>query len=103
MCPACLTNFGMPTISLADRFGPVLAGRPQALTVRQEIESETSAGHEVVVDLDGVVTMSPSFADELFGKLAADAAEGRVRFEHLSGHLANVAQTAAAGRGTGRS
>jgi hypothetical protein len=88
-------------IRLVARFGPVLAGRPQAFIVRQEIESEIRAGREVVVDLDGVVTMSPSFADELFGKLAGEIGSDRVRFEHLSGHLASVAQTAATGRGTG--
>jgi anti-anti-sigma regulatory factor len=87
-------------IRLAARFGPVLAGRPQAFVVRQEIESETRAGNEVVVDLEGVITMSPSFADELFGKLATEVRSGQVRFEHLSGHLASVAQTAAAGRGS---
>jgi anti-anti-sigma regulatory factor len=73
------------------------------MLVRQEIEHKIHKGHDVVVDLSGVITMSPSFADELFGKLASEMDTGRVRFEHLSNHLASVAQTAAAARGTGPS
>jgi hypothetical protein len=98
MCPLCSANSAQQMISLADRFGPVLAGRLQAMTVRQEIERKLHNGVEVVVDLDGVVTMSPSFADEIFGKLATETNSGRLRFEHLNAHLEGVAQTAAAGR-----
>jgi uncharacterized protein DUF4325 len=87
-------------ISLANRFGPVLAGRPQAKTLREQIEQELDAGETVVVDLQGVITMSPSFADELFGKLPAETGSGRVKFEHLSEHLESVAHAVAAARST---
>jgi hypothetical protein len=100
MCPLCFAKSTQQMISLANRFGPVLAGRLQAMTVRQEIERELLSGVDVVVDLNGVVTMSPSFADEIFGKLAKETNSGRLRFEHLSAHIEGVAQTAAAGRST---
>jgi hypothetical protein len=70
------------------------------MALRQEIEDKLRAGIDVVVDLEGVVTISPSFADELFGKLAAETDAGHLRFEHLSGHLASVAKTTAAARQT---
>lgn len=68
------------------------------MTVRLEIERELQAGQDVVVDLDGVITMSPSFADELFGKLTTETDSGHVRFEHLTGHLQSVAKTVSAAR-----
>jgi uncharacterized protein DUF4325 len=83
---------------LADIYGSVLAGRQPAIEIREEVERLVRAGETVTVDLEGVATMSPSFADELFGKLAANVGTDAVRFEHLEGHLAAIAEMAAAGR-----
>ena len=83
---------------LADRYGAVLAGRQPATEIREEVERLVRSGEAVTVDLEGIVTMSPSFADELFGKLAANVGAGAVHFEHLEGHLAVIAEMATAGR-----
>jgi hypothetical protein len=82
------------TIKPADRLGPVLAGRAEAIELREDVERRASHG-PVVVDLDGVLTMSPSFADELFAKLAADV---DVAFENMDEDLQNLANYVRAGR-----
>jgi len=88
----------LPMSNLAERYGVVLAGRQPASEIRAEIERLVGSGEIVTVDLDGIVTMSPSFADELFGKLAASMESGKVRFQHLNDHLRVVAEMAVAGR-----
>ncbi|MHB1467740.1 MAG: STAS-like domain-containing protein [Solirubrobacteraceae bacterium] len=69
------------------------------MTVRMEIEHALHTDGEAEVDLEGIVTMSPSFADELFGKLGPEIASGHLRFESLSPHLREIAHMATSGRG----
>lgn len=54
------------TIRLAD-IGPDVSGRTRGQAVRESVEATAT---EVVFDCTGVESMSPSFADEVFGKLA---------------------------------
>lgn len=82
---------------LADRHGSVLGGREVAEHIREDVERRVGAGEEVVIDLDGVLAVSPSFADELFGKLPAAVAQ-HVQFTNVSDHLQAVADMARAGR-----
>lgn len=78
----------MPTTEIMrarpfDEFGPVLTGRAEAAHLRVTLEGAASRGDVVTVDLEGVLTMSPSFADELFAKLDP-ALVDRIRFEHVA-------------------
>jgi len=52
------------------------------------------------VDLEGVEAISPSFADELFGKLPADAIE-RISLQGASPFLSDVARMVRSGRSAG--
>jgi hypothetical protein len=68
------------TFRLAETAGTLLGGRPLAAAVREAVAARAQAGEVVVVDLEGVDAMSPSFADELFAKLSPELlASGRVR------------------------
>jgi len=51
--------------------GVDLASRQSAARLRQDVESELGRGGNVVVDLGDVESISESYADELFGVLAA--------------------------------
>lgn len=51
--------------------GTDLASRNSAATVRYNVVSDVSSGNVVVVDLSAVASVSYSYADELFGVLAA--------------------------------
>jgi hypothetical protein len=51
--------------------GTDLASRQTAATVRYNVVSAVSSGNVVVVDLCAVESLSYSYADELFGVLAA--------------------------------
>ena len=51
--------------------GTDLASRTSAATVRYSVVSAVSSGNKVVVDLAAVESLSYSYADELFGVLAA--------------------------------
>lgn len=51
--------------------GTDLASRTSAATVRYNVVSAISSGNKVVVDLAAVESLSYSYADELFGVLAA--------------------------------
>jgi hypothetical protein len=53
-------------ITLAD-IGPDVSGRGHGQTIRESVEPDAT---EVIFDCAGVESMSPSFADEVFGKLA---------------------------------
>lgn len=55
------------TIHLA-KVGPDLSGRTLGESIRLSVEPDAT---EVVFDCAEVESMSPSFADEVFGKLAA--------------------------------
>ncbi len=54
------------TIHLAE-LGPDISGRTRGALIRESIEQGAT---EVVFDCAGIESMSPSFADEVFGKLA---------------------------------
>jgi STAS-like domain of unknown function (DUF4325) len=55
------------SVSLAD-WGPDLSGRTLGASIREEV---VDLAPEVLFDCAGVESMSPSFADEVFGKLAS--------------------------------
>jgi hypothetical protein len=91
----------MPTIRPADELGSVLAGRAEATVLRTHVEHLARSDDPVIVDFAGVLTASPSFADEFFAKLdPALLEDGRVVFEHVSASLAAIARYARASRGT---
>jgi anti-anti-sigma regulatory factor len=79
----------MPTLQAmnlkpVDEQDSVLTGRGCAARLRERIQQAAGQGDDVVVDLEGVETISPSFADELFAKLDPELLEsGRVRFENM--------------------
>jgi hypothetical protein len=47
---------------------------------RQDVAQRVAAGERVIVDVDGVAAVSPSFSDELLVKLTSDAHES----DHIS-------------------
>ena len=51
--------------------GTDLASRQTAATVRHNVASAVSSGNKVVVDLSEIESVSYSYADELFGVIAA--------------------------------
>lgn len=79
----------MPTIEkmilkLVDVQGPVLTSRGRATVLRTSVECAAQDGQEVVVDLQDVLTMSPSFADEMFAKLSVELLDtGLVKIENV--------------------
>jgi hypothetical protein len=64
------------TIRLLDQMGADISGRGSGEEVRGLVEHGVT---EVVFDLAGVESMSPSFADEVFGKLAQETARPSIR------------------------
>jgi hypothetical protein len=89
------------TIHVADLLGPVLTGRPMAATVTRAVEEAIARGDALTLDFAGVRAVSPSFADELFGKLSARDPAGTIRLTNLSDHLQSVARMAQRQRRTG--
>lgn len=81
-------------MKLAETYGSVLTGRAVAAAIAEEAVREVARGGSVVLDFQGIEAVSPSFADELFGKLRNRAGGEQVRFLHLSSHLAAVARMA---------
>lgn len=88
------------TIRLADEFGGVLLGRGNAERIRSRIEDAARGTTEpVIVDFEGIITVSPSFADELFAKLdPALRNSGRVEVRGMSPALESIARFVVAGR-----
>jgi hypothetical protein len=79
-------NGDASTFRLAE-FGALLGGRPLAATIRARITQE-AAVHPVVVDLEGIQAMSPSFADELFAKIdASQWTSGQITIRHADAKL----------------
>jgi hypothetical protein len=78
-------------VKLAERHGAVLAGRAEAISLRESLAHELAENGVVVLDFAGVETVSPSFADELFGRFVDSVGEDRVRFENLNAHLLAIA------------
>lgn len=83
----------MAAIRPADEIGSVLAGRGEATVLRARIEQLAREDPPVTVDFSGVITASPSFADELFAKLDPGLIEGgEVVFEHVPPSVASIAR-----------
>lgn len=88
----------MATIRPADDFGGVLTGRSEAGLLRARVE-QLAKDEPVTVDFDGVLTASPSFADEFFAKLDPELIEaGSVLFENVPASLAAIARYVRAAR-----
>jgi hypothetical protein len=83
---------------LAERYGEVLGGRVLGEKIRVEVAKQVDAGETVVLDLEGVLAISPSFADEIFGKLPAEVDDDRIEFVNVSEQIQAVANMARAGR-----
>jgi hypothetical protein len=81
-----------------EEFGPVLAGRGLAASLRAQVEASLKEDGSVVIDFEGVESMSPSFADELFAKLPGPRDNERVKFEHLRDDLQSLARFVIEGR-----
>jgi hypothetical protein len=89
----------MTTIRPADELGSVLAGRGQAEVLRARVEQEARRNPPAIVDFEGVLTASPSFADELFAKMAPSLLdEGRVVFENMPPSISAIARYVLTGR-----
>ncbi len=58
---------------------------------------QTASGEHVVIDFDGIDALSPSFADEIFGKLPTEAGD-RVKFVNLGPAMQTMASIAKKGR-----
>lgn len=82
---------------LAEKHGEVLGGRILGEEIRAEVVRLVKAGEVVVLDLDGVEAVSPSFADEIFGKLPQEVGE-QVEFVNVTPPIQAVAEMARAGR-----
>lgn len=80
------------TMKLADTYGNVLTGRAAAGELVERVLEQLSRGDSVELDFEGVQAVSPSFADELFGKLGTRVRLDRLHFTHLSPHLEYVAR-----------
>jgi hypothetical protein len=77
LMPTALTSSSpqKQTIRLGE-WGPDVTGRSLGEQVRAEISPDAV---EVLFDCEGVDSVSPSFADELFGKLAAKPRRPHIR------------------------
>jgi len=81
------------TLHPAEDFGGVLASRPLAAQLREQVEQR--ARHEpVAISFAGVETVSPSFADELFAKLDQElVSSGRVTFIDVDDDIEAIIRT----------
>lgn len=74
--------------------GTDLASRQTAATVRYNVASAVSSGNKVVIDLSEIESLSYSYADELFGVIAAtqgfDWLVDHVRIVHAKEHVLRV-------------
>jgi hypothetical protein len=91
------TTHRQMTIKLRDQYGSVITGRSLASKLRQEIEAETHGGHDVWVDFDGIVAISPSAGDEIFAKLDRSG-PGRAHFENMPSSVEALAKFVVANR-----
>jgi hypothetical protein len=82
------------TLRIAELFGAVLTGRPMAGRVTQAVDQALASGRTLTLDFAGVKAVSPSFADELFGKLSLRDPDGKIDLVNLSAHLQSVARMA---------
>jgi anti-anti-sigma regulatory factor len=88
------------TISLASEFGTVLVGRGAAASIRERIERAAREGDApVILDFSSVLTISPSFADELFAKLPpALRTSDQIRLDGMTPALESIQRYVVAGR-----
>src|SRR5215471_1385282 len=75
--------------------GPDLSGRTRGETVRLSIREGAT---EVIFDCSDVESMSPSFADEVFGKLATQQQRPRIQIINASPEIVALARFAVAER-----
>lgn len=74
--PTALTSdTGQQTIALSE-WGPDATGRERGQAARERVLPEA---REVIFDCEGIESMSASFADELFGKLAVQPGRPHIR------------------------
>jgi hypothetical protein len=94
-----MTTFALSDkkMRLADKHGEVLGGRVLGEEIRAAVVRQVKSGENVVLDLDGVQAVSPSFADEIFGKLPLEV-DDHVTFANVSRQIQAVADMARAGR-----
>jgi len=85
-------------MKLAEEHGEVLGGRVLGQEIRARVVRLVEAGEVVTLDLEGVLAVSPSFADEVFGKLPAEVGDNAVIFSNVSAQIQEVADMARAGR-----
>lgn len=78
-------------MKIADEHGSVLTGRSLAAEIAAELALRVADRGTVTVDFHGVEAMSPSFADELFGKLWAHVDSDTVVLQNVNDHVAGVA------------
>jgi hypothetical protein len=87
-----LTSLPLMMFRLADDFGSVLTGRSRAKELRERVEAQARQG-SVVLDFEGISTVSPSFADELFAKMDPQLLDQHVvRFEHVATGIEAIAK-----------
>ncbi len=78
-------------VKLLEREGPVLSGRMQAKSLISELTADITSGKHVTLDFEGILALSPSFADELFVRFARDVSTEQVSFTNLSDELQRIA------------
>jgi len=84
---------------LVDTFGAVPVSRARARELRLTIQRSLADGENVVVDLEGISTLSPSFVDELFAKTAvAPSQAGKLTFENVPPSLEPLIRFLRSGR-----
>jgi anti-anti-sigma regulatory factor len=93
-----MTTPTLHIVKIAEQHGTVLAGRGLATAIREEVEHLIADGTEVILDFEGVEAVSPSFADEVFGKLVAAVGEEAITFTGMTPQLKKVATMAKSGR-----
>jgi hypothetical protein len=82
------------SVSLAD-WGPDLSGRTLGATIREEV---IDLAPEVLFDCAGIESMSPSFADEVFGKLASSEKRPHINIVNANSAVMSVIKFAVAER-----
>lgn len=78
-------------ITIAKEIGSDLSSRSRATALRSRLLEDVKAGSNVILDFEGVRTVSDSFADELFGVTVAALGEDWFRthleIKNLAGNL----------------
>jgi hypothetical protein len=90
MTTALASNPNTQTIHLSE-LGPDLSGRTLGESIRGSIEAGVT---EVVFDCTGIESMSPSFADEVFGKIAAEPQRPHIQIVNATPDIVALARFA---------